>query len=316
MPRENEIEADMRRESSSRAIDEAIADLAARQRGAVARWQLLDAGVKPGAIGRRVNGKRLHVIHRGVYAVGHRKLSAEGRLLAAVLAGGRNARLSHASAAKLWKLPHDFDEAAHVVAPSRAKRPGIRFHQNDLRPGECTTRHGIPVTTPARTLLDCAATMHPAKLERAVREAIYQRLTSLRALRRLLRAHPSHRGRRQLSQAIEATQDAPGIQRSDLERDFEAFRRRHGLPAPELNVPMQLGDLEFEADCYWRNKRLIVELDHRSTHARRQDFAKDRRRDRVVLAAGIRTVRVAAGDLTAELAADLTSLLADDAQTA
>jgi hypothetical protein len=308
---ETQIRSEIRNKSGSRRTDALISWFADRQHRVVGRAQLVDEGVKPGAIHRRVEAERLHTIHQGVYAVGSRKLSAEGRLLAAVLAGGPEAHVCAVSAAAHFGFARDDRRQVHVASHTSRKRNGIRFHELDLKPGEVTTSKGIPITTPARTLLDCATALNAHQLEQALREALYHHHTTLPTLRRLLRAHPCHRGRKKLNKAIQATQDAPGVARSGLERWFQRFLGRHGLPGPELKVPMRLGELEIEADCWWRDRRLIVELDHRSTHTRRKDFETDRRRDRAALVAGVRIVRVADEDKRDEprLAAELAALL-------
>jgi hypothetical protein len=309
---ETRIEHQIGAQSGSRRTDAVIAWFAERQHRVVSREQLRNAGVHRRAIQRRIDAKRLFVIHRGVYAVGSRRLGAEGRLFAAVLAGGAGANVCGQSAGAHFGFTRDDRANVHIAARTTRTRKGIRFHELDLRRNEVTTSRGIPITTPARTLLDCATTLNQAQLEQALREALYHQQTSLPALRRLLRSHPGHRGAGALGAAIRATEDAPGITRSGLERWFQRFLRKHGFPPPELNVPMRLGELEIEADCYWAEHRLIVELDHRSTHARRKDFAKDRRRDRAATTAGIRIVRVADEDRAGEagLAADLATLLA------
>jgi len=302
----------MRTKSGSRRTDALIAWFAERQHRVVGRAQLIDTGVGQRAVERRIEAKRLHVVHRGVYAVGARRLSAEGRLFAAALAGGSDAHVCGPSAAAHWGFAQDDRREVHIAAKTTRKRKGIRFHQYDLRPGETTTKDRIPITTPARTLLDCAATLNPNRLEQALREALYQNRTSLPALGRLIDKHPGHRGTRKLGEAIKRVEDAPGMTRSELERRFQRFRRKHKLPAPQLNVHLRIGELDIEADCYWPKQRLIVELDHRSTHARRQDFESDRRRDRKAQAARIRIVRVTDDDLADEagLAADFTRLFA------
>jgi very-short-patch-repair endonuclease len=302
------VGSEKRTESGSRNTDKLIARIAARQHGVVARFQLLLLGVSPSAIRRRVAADRLHVIHRGVYAVGHARLTTEGRLLAAVFAGGRDAVLCDVSAAALWGFAGDDRHCVHVAAKTRGPRRGIALHRLDLVPEDVTTKSGIPVTTPARTLLDCATTMNTAQLEHAVREALYLRRTRQAALRRVVQQHRGHRGIRKLTIAVEYNEDAPGRTKSGVERRFLRFLRRRGLPLPELNVRLRVGDLDLEVDCYWREHGVIVELDHRSTHGRRQDFARDRRRDRALQVAGLIPLRVAHEDLTEELAAQLDSI--------
>lgn len=204
------IEAAIRSGFGSQGIDRAISVLAAGQQGAVARWQLLKLGVSATGIQRRVQAGRLHVVFLGVYAVGHRKLSKEGRWMSAVLAGGTDAVLSDNSAGALAGFVADDRHAVHVTAPGGRARPGIRMHRRELHADEITTKNGIPTTTAARTLLDLAATTNATRLERALREALFTHATSLPALRRLLSRHPGHRGAGRMRAAITAVADAPG----------------------------------------------------------------------------------------------------------
>ena len=308
MPADSDIWGGKRPRFTSRRIDRLIAWLAERQHGVVGSFQLLDLGIERSAIKRRIAAGRLHRIHAGVFAVGHRKLTREGRFLAAVLAGGGDARLGFASAGALWGFARDSGDV-HVIARNRRNRRGIVFHECDVLVGETATKNGIPATTPARTLLDCATSMNAAQMEHAVREALYLHRTTLAGLRRVVESHRGHRGARALRQAIQATQDAPGRSKSGFERRFRAWVRANGLPVPETNVLLRIGDEHFEVDCYWRDHGVVVELDHRSTHARRQDFERDRRRDRKLHVAGLRPLRVADEDLTDDLAAELRALL-------
>jgi very-short-patch-repair endonuclease len=154
-------------------------------------------------------------------------------------------------------------------------------------------RNGIPVTTPARTLLDLAAgTTSDKQLERALREAIYKHQTSLPVLSRCLSRHSGHRGAGALEKAIRRAEDAPGGFRSNPEQRFARWLRKHSLPMPAFNVPMRIADQDIEADCYWAEHGLIVEVDHRGTHAQRQAFEADRLRDRRLQAHGLCVVRV------------------------
>jgi very-short-patch-repair endonuclease len=138
--------------------DQIVARIAARQHGVVRLEQLLLAGLTHAAVQRRVEAGRLHRLYRGVYAVGHRNLSREGRWLAAVFACGEGAVLSHGSAAALWRLSPTSPQLAHVTVSGttgHAQRPGIRLHRSTtLTRKETTQRHGIPVTTQTRTLRD------------------------------------------------------------------------------------------------------------------------------------------------------------------
>ena len=150
----------------------AIAALAGRQHGVVARWQLLAAGIGRGAVEHRLTRGRLLPVHRGVYAVGHAVLAREGHWLAATLAGGSAAVLSHRSAAALWGIRSTARERIEVtVAPGRRATPGIETRRSAIAVDERTTCRGIPVTTPARTLLDLAAVLRPPELERCLEQA-------------------------------------------------------------------------------------------------------------------------------------------------
>ena len=135
--------------------DTRIARVAARQHGVVAADQLYMAGLTPQMVKTRVRNGRLHRIHRGVYAVGHPGLSREGSWMAAVLACGKGAVLSHRAAGALWRIT-TAPEVIDVTVPGnagRGHRDGIRIHRSStLAPGDCTARDSIPVTKPARTL--------------------------------------------------------------------------------------------------------------------------------------------------------------------
>src|SRR3954454_3168618 len=160
-----------------------VHESAERQHGVVERQQLVDLGIAERTIARWLAAGRLHEVHRGVYAVGHRRLTQRGRWMAAVLAAGPGTVLSHRPAAALWGLRKS--DAVEVTTLRRIRRPGIRAHQWSLPADERTTRDGIPVTTVARTLLDLAAVVTQHELEHALNEAEYQRrsdLTSLDAL--------------------------------------------------------------------------------------------------------------------------------------
>src|SRR4051812_6421864 len=184
MPHAQSIGTHIDAESTTGA-DEAVAALAERQHGVVSRSQLTELGLGRGAINRRIQRRRLHVVHRGVHAVGHRRLTMRGRWMAAVLAAGPGAVLSHRDAAALVRLRPSARGLIEVSAPRRCRRPGIQTHVVCLPPDEVTTHEGIPVTTVARTLVDLAAVLPPPRLKRVVEQAEFLRLaddTSLDAL--------------------------------------------------------------------------------------------------------------------------------------
>src|SRR4051794_30043416 len=216
----------------SQAWDRAIAELASRQHGVVAWWQLRPLGVTRNAIRRRRENGRLHPVHRGVYAVGHRAVTQRGRWMAAVLACGPGAVLSHRSAAALWGIRDG--GAIEVTAPREHKRPRIRTYVATLPPDERDVVDGIPVTTVARTLLDLAGVLPERQVTRAVHQAEYLRLTDTVSLDALIARYPE---RQQIASMQRTT--APRLLRSDLEHDFLAFADEHGLPRPATNISVE-----------------------------------------------------------------------------
>ena len=153
--------------------DAAVARIAARQHGVVTAGQLAASGIGKDGAYRRARSGRLHRVHRGVYAVGHPGLGNEGRWMAAVLACGEGAALSHRSAAELWDLLSPRPGAVDVTVPrGRDRRAGIRLHRSPLLTSDATTlRNGIAVTTPARTLADLRRAVSAETLRKAIREA-------------------------------------------------------------------------------------------------------------------------------------------------
>jgi very-short-patch-repair endonuclease len=274
-----------------------MARIAERQHGVISIGQLRMAGVSEDAVRGRVLAGRLHRVHRGVYTVGHRAISLEGELMAAVLAYGGSAvvdaelasasggdsrmavldrwgaAVSHRSSAVLWGLlaaragPVDVSVRGDS---GRRRRRGIRLHRSlSLLPADVTLHCGIPVTTPTRTIAD---------LKRAEGRS---RAVSGREVRRAIR-QASVLG---LPIGDEIGRDRT---RSDLERDFLRLCRRHGLPKPEVNVRVGVDLVDF----LWRCRRLIVETDSYIYHRGRQAFQDDRERDLRLRAAGYDIVRV------------------------
>jgi hypothetical protein len=292
-----------------RPLDAAIADLARRQHGVVARPQLVDLGVVAKAIEYRIAIGRLHAVHRGVYAVGHRLLSREAVWMAAVLVAD-GAVLSHRSAALLWGIAGGEQARVDLTAPrSLRPRPRLRFHCALLPADEVTVTRGIPVTTPARTLLDLAAILPRHRLERAATEAEIQRLGSPTSLADLVARYPGRPGVPAV-QALLARRDiGRNVTKRDLEPRFLAFLDAHRIPRPRVNATVHAK----EVDCLWVDQRLIAELDGFATHGTREAFERDRARDRALQVAGYRVVRITWRQLTEEpatLAAQIATLLA------
>jgi very-short-patch-repair endonuclease/predicted transcriptional regulator of viral defense system len=274
--------------------DVAIARLAARQLGVVSLTQLKALGLTASAVRSRVASGRLHRVHRGVYAVGHGRLTVEGHWLAAVLACGSKAVLSHRSAAALWGLRSDNRARTDVSVPSRSarSRPGIDVHPSvTLTPADCTIRDGIPCTTLARTLLDLAEGDRPRGVERAIEQAEVLRLFDLRAVEEVLARANGRRGAAVLT-AVLARLEEPALTDSELEERFLTLCRAASLPSPEVNEWLVIDDEPaIKADFLWREKRLVVETDGWESHGTRQAFERDRRRDERLKLAGYEPLR-------------------------
>jgi very-short-patch-repair endonuclease len=294
--------------------DLVLARIAARQEGVISRAQLAEIGFTRHEIRHLIRIGRLHRLHRGVYAVGHRNVSREGRYLAAVLACSEGAVLSHRAAADLWELRTSKEDEIDVTVPrDRRGDKTIRIHRDKLDPGDTMTRNGIRVTKPLRTLLDLAALVPQDQLERAIRQAVYRRLTTTTLLADVVHNRRGHRGNEPLRRALVNLGEAPGLSRSDLEDEFRAFLRKHRLPMPELNVRMRIRGRRIEADCVWRKAKLIVELDGRDAHDSTPAFESDRERDAALTAALWRVVRVTSRRMRTDgrrLAGELRTLLA------
>jgi hypothetical protein len=275
----------MRRKSST--VGRRVAALAAEQHGVVTFEQLRGAGVSETSIRRGVDAGRLHRLHRGVYAVGHRSLSWRGRWLAAVLAAGDGAVLSHVSAVALWRFLRPIPGPVHVTvsaAVRRKPRPGLRLHRSrTLTRGDVTRRHGIAVTTPARTIEDIRGEVEPHLFRRALRQAELAgyRVPHLSAVKRT---------------------------RSDLELLFLSLCDDHGLPRPLVNRRVH----GHRADFYWPEQRVVVETDSWEYHRGSVAFEDDHERDLKLRQHGITTRRYTGDQLEATpgvVAADLGAAL-------
>lgn len=289
--------------------DRALAVLAGRQHTIVAHRQLVTLGFSRHTITHMVDRSRLRVVHRGVYAVGPARLTREARWMAAVLAAGPAAVLSHRSAAALWRLISDDGRVVEVTVDRDLRpRTGVHARFTKLRDDELTTVDGVSVTTVARTILDLAAVLPRQRLERAMDEAEVRQLTDATTLPALLDRHPRRRGAGVLRQIL-AEHLAATITRSEFEERFLAFLIDNALPRPLVNH--QIPDAG-ECDFAWPEARLIVELDGYATHGTRRGFEADRARDRALQVAGWRVIRITWRQLRDEprrIVADLYALL-------
>ncbi len=198
--------------------------------------------------------------------------------MAAVLACGPDAALSHGSAGALWRILQRSPSPTHVTAPGERRHPGIHVHRS--RHIDTTTHYGIPVTTPARTLVDLADVLNPNQLTRALNEAQVQRLITPADLTTLLTRYPGRRTSQLTPQQ--------GATRSHLEDDFTRFLKRHHLPLPARNQTIA----GHEVDAVYRAHKLIIELDSRQFHTTANAFEHDRDRDADLLNAGFSTLRI------------------------
>ncbi|MFL5894549.1 MAG: type IV toxin-antitoxin system AbiEi family antitoxin domain-containing protein [Thermoleophilaceae bacterium] len=286
------MRTESRLHSPGRPVDVQIAAIATRQHGVISRAQLLALGLSTQAIGRRIRAGRLHVVYRGVFAVGHKRLTRHGHWMAAVLAGGEAAVLSHRSAAALWQLRPNVNALDVTLPRKRRDHSGIVFHSSLLPSDEVTVQDGIRTTTVSRTLLDLASVAAPGEVERAMNEADYLRLDGDLSLPALLTRYPRRRGTAAI-RALLAGDRSTGITKRELEERFAAFVAKCRLPHPELNADVELESGRWiQVDCLWRRKRVIVELDSREAHATRSRFDSDRERDRLLMLQGWRVVRI------------------------
>jgi very-short-patch-repair endonuclease len=265
--------------------DREIAWIAAHQHGVITIRQLDDVGIHRQGRARRVRQGRLHRIHRGVYAVGHAGLSEKGRWIAAVLACGPAAVLSHISAGALWEMfpvrkpsgawRRQRAGAIHVTVPGkdgRTHRDTIRVHHSvTLRPSQVTLRDRIPVTTPSRTLSDLRRVLPVRQFSAALREAEFLGLPLDTRLK-------------------------PDGTRSEMEAAFLRLCRRHRLPRPVVNIRIA----GFDVDFLWLERRLAVEVDGWDSHRTRSAFEADRARDTKLKLLGYEVVRFTWRQLTSD----------------
>jgi very-short-patch-repair endonuclease len=275
------------------AIDTAIAATAVGQQGNITRRQLSELGASPRAIAHRLKSGRLHREFAAVYSVGKPAVTPLARASAAVLACGPGAALSHDSAMTLWGLDKHWQTSFEVVVPGDRRPRGIKVHRStSLAHRDITEHHGIRVTTPARTLLDCAPKLTAKRLTRAVNEALHSRYLHRSDLADALARHPHHPGHARLTRFVASW---TGMTRSDLEDAFAALCEHYDLPRPQFNVPIA----GYRVDAWFQSERLIVELDSYEFHNDRDTFESDRNRDADTLLVGLPTVRVTHERMTA-----------------
>jgi hypothetical protein len=261
----------------------AIRSLAEKQHGVIAHRQLLDLDLGRGLALRRREGGLLIPLHRGVFALGRGRLTREGWWMAAVLACGPGAALSHFSAGHLWNLCGSHGPVEVLRRSGGATHKGLRLHQTRrLESHEVTLEKGIPVTSIERTLLDLAARMDAKRIERTLVQADRSGSLSWPALARILVRRRGRRGAGRLKR-IAAEVDPRAIETlSVTEIDFLALWRETGLPLPAVNVLVE-GHL---VDFLWPRQKVVVETDSWSFHGDRPTFERDHQTDVDLVAAG------------------------------
>ncbi len=269
--------------------EERIVELVCAQHGIVTRSQLLEIGLTPSAIRRRLATRRLIRIHRGVFGIGP-LLPPHAPLMAAVLACGPDAVLSHRSAAVLFGIAAPSPDAdpvdVSIPLPLGRVRPGVRIRRvRRLDPDERTRHEGIPITTPSRTLVDVAVGLQEPELERIVARAEREGLIGRNELETIARRYRRHRAAGRI-RAIVQRAGGPSFTRSEAEARFLALVRRSRLPAPRVNVDVA----GFEIDFLWPEVNVAVEVDGYRFHASRPSFEADRRRTTRLAALGIQVV--------------------------
>ena len=278
------------------------AGVAARQHGVITYAQLLECGLAAGAINHRVASGRLQRLWRGVYAFGHQELRPEGRALAAVLACGGGAVLSHRSAARQWGLLASSSERIHVTVPTRGgrrARPGIHLHcVRRLGAEDVAEADSIPVTTTARTLVDLCTTEPERVVEQALEQAYVLRLLPPGAVEAAIERAQGRRTRA-LRRMITVERRTSSLTRSELEERFLSLVRRAALPEPEVNAWLH----GYEVDFLWRKERRIVEMDGYAFHSAPGAFERDRRKDVDLELAGYRVTRFTYNQIVLEPAA-------------
>lgn len=269
--------------------DVRIQEIAAQQHGVVSRSQLLGAGMSVDAIDYRLKKGTLRRVHRGVYCTG----PLTGRFqpeMAAVLACGPETALSHRTAAGIVSIlpPGQPKAPIDVIGPQSRRGPssGVRLHRTDrLEPDEVTHRHGLPLTSPARTILDLASCLGPYELERALARALKQEIVSCDSVETMLLRHRHREGRTTLRHLLDAAD--PAFTRSEAEVRFLKLLRKGSVPRPRVNAVVK----GLEVDFFWPDRGVVAEVDGFAHHSHRRAFENDRQRDGILAADNLSVIR-------------------------
>jgi very-short-patch-repair endonuclease len=251
--------------------------------------QLVACGLGRGAVAYRVRSGRLHVVFQGVYLVGCGELPPLARELAALLALGERSFLSHGSAALVWgmrKTPAAEVDVS-VVGRNGWSREGMRVHRiGAIDRRELRRYEGLWVSSPARAVLEVAATGTRDELVDVIDAGLALRKLTPGDLKLVLARHRGRRGSARLGEVM-ADDTAMAISRSRAEKALLRLIRDAGLPLPDTNVPFG----RFEADFVWREQKLIVELDSATYHSGPGVFQRDHEKDLTFRGAGFDVMR-------------------------
>jgi very-short-patch-repair endonuclease len=275
--------------------------LAEEQHGVVTRAQLMELGLSKGAVERRLRAGRLRARHGGVYLIGPIE-SPRAVEIAAVLAGGPGAALSHTSALCLWGLHRAGTPGlVHVTVPGsgRRGRPGIVFHRaRALAEDERAVVDRVPVTAPGRTIADAAGLLGTRELEQVLSVAVREGLIGSDAAARLPDRYAGRPGMASL-RAVARLEAGPHFTRSEAERRCLDLLAQAGLPRPHSNVPVG----PYELDLFWPGEGVAIEIDGWQHHASRGRFEGDRRKDAWLRGRGIQVIRLTWRQLTRDAVA-------------
>jgi very-short-patch-repair endonuclease len=288
--------------------DERIAAIARLQRGRVARHQLLAAGLSYKVIAGAVKRCTLFPLPGAVFAVGHPGRVELGDETAALLACPEGAALSHHTAARLWDIETAGDGAIHVVVPEgvMTRAEGFRVHRaRNLQPQDIRIRKGLPVTSPARALLDQAEDLTARQLELGFDRALVAGVMRPAEVAELLARTHGHRGAGRLRALLDRHAGMTTMTRSQAEELFLDLVRRARLPPPRVNARVA----GYEVDFFWPEQNVIVEVDGYRFHSTRRAFEHDRRKDADLRAAGFTVLRVSFEQLTRDAYAVLADLV-------
>ncbi|HEV2757626.1 MAG TPA: type IV toxin-antitoxin system AbiEi family antitoxin domain-containing protein [Actinomycetota bacterium] len=274
--------------------DERVLRLAGRQHGVVIRQQVIEAGVTKSMLERRIRHGRFVRLHPGVYAVAGAPRTFEQRCFAAAAWGGAGAVVSHETAAHLWRMTEAPPSGSDVSSPRKRTRPppSIRMHlSSDLRGRDKGRLRNVPVTSPARTLVDVAGVWPEARVDEALQRAVVTGCVSTRLLRERIAGMP-RRGSRGAAVLRRLLRDSCLRLESPLERAVARVLADAELPAFCREHPVYAQGRVFYVDFAWPHFRVGIEADGRRWHSEAGAFEADRERQNLLTTAGWRLLRV------------------------